>query len=95
MTDQNEMPFSQAEDTVVPFGKYKGSTIGDIADEDILYLDWLVGEMEDDPPSVYDGQRFPVYRALRTYMENPAVQAEAESVRIEDEERRERFDFND
>jgi exodeoxyribonuclease X-like protein/putative quorum-sensing-regulated virulence factor len=34
---------SEHVDTVMPFGKYKGKTLGDIADEDLLYLDWLNG----------------------------------------------------
>lgn len=29
------------EAVVMPFGKYKGHTLGEIADEDLLYLDWL------------------------------------------------------
>ena len=29
------------EDVVMPFGKYKGRTLGWIADNDLLYLDWL------------------------------------------------------
>jgi len=32
-----------AEDYVMPFGKYKGRTLGQIGDDDILYLDWLNG----------------------------------------------------
>lgn len=29
---------------VMPWGKYKGRTLKEIADEDILYLDWLNGK---------------------------------------------------
>lgn len=29
---------------VMPFGKYRGKTLGEIADADILYLDWLNGQ---------------------------------------------------
>ena len=32
-----------SEDVVMPFGKHKGRTLGQIGDEDILYLDWLNG----------------------------------------------------
>jgi len=32
-----------AEDVVMPFGKYKGRTLGDIDDDDVLYLDFLAG----------------------------------------------------
>lgn len=28
---------------VMPFGKHKGRTLGDIAEQDVLYLDWLNG----------------------------------------------------
>jgi hypothetical protein len=31
------------EDFVMPFGKYKGETLGDIAASDPAYLDWLAG----------------------------------------------------
>lgn len=29
------------EDRTMPFGKYRNKTLGEIADADILYLDWL------------------------------------------------------
>lgn len=32
------------ESEIMPFGKHKGKTLGWIADHDILYLDWLVGQ---------------------------------------------------
>lgn len=32
-----------AEELRMPFGKYKGETLGVIADNDLLYLDWLNG----------------------------------------------------
>lgn len=33
----------QGENMVMPFGKYKGKTIQWIADNDVLYLDWMMG----------------------------------------------------
>jgi hypothetical protein len=35
-----------AEDAVIPFGKYAGKTLGQVAatDEGLLYLDWAAGE---------------------------------------------------
>jgi uncharacterized protein (DUF3820 family) len=30
-----------AEDTIMPFGKHQGKTLGDILAEDPSYLDWL------------------------------------------------------
>lgn len=35
------MPRIADEDMVMPFGKYRGRTLGWIADANILYLDWL------------------------------------------------------
>lgn len=32
-----------ARSVVMPFGKHRGKTLGDIADTDILYLDWING----------------------------------------------------
>lgn len=34
---------AEATDTVMPFGKYEGRTLGDIAEHDPLYIDWLSG----------------------------------------------------
>lgn len=31
------------EDMTMPFGKHRGRTLGEIADDDILHLDWLAG----------------------------------------------------
>jgi len=38
------MTVQEAEKIQMPFGKYKGKSLGAIADEDVLYLDWLLGE---------------------------------------------------
>ena len=75
----SDMDFQKAEDTVVLFGKYVGSTIGDIADQDILYLDWLYGEFESNPPSPADTRSNSVYQALIVFMNDSAVQSEVES----------------
>lgn len=40
----NDAQLNAAEAEVMPFGKYKGKTLGWIANNDILYLDWLVGQ---------------------------------------------------
>lgn len=41
--------FDYAKKYVLPFGKYKGQRLDDIAktDEGLLYLDWLYGEVEE------------------------------------------------
>ena len=75
--------FEEAEDTVVTFGTYSGNTIGDIADQDILYLDWLYGEMTSSPPKPYEARRVSVYEALKVYMEDSAVQDEVEEAMAE------------
>ena len=38
-----EIPFKEAATYIMPFGKYQGRTIDDIArtDQGLLYLDWL------------------------------------------------------
>ena len=35
------MPDTNASEIRMPFGKYRNCTLGDIADADLLYLDWL------------------------------------------------------
>ena len=39
----------ELDDAIMPFGKYKGKTLGQIAssDEGLLYLDWAAGEWKD------------------------------------------------
>lgn len=37
------MTLAQAEAVVIQFGKHKGKRLGDIADADLLYLDYLNG----------------------------------------------------
>ena len=47
-TTPQDPPVPDPEEFVMPFGKYKGRTLGDIADDDLLYLDWLAGiELKD------------------------------------------------
>lgn len=38
------MTVEQAESIDMPFGKHRGKSLGDIAESDVLYLDWLVGQ---------------------------------------------------
>jgi len=40
----------KSEDVVMPFGKYKGRSLGEIADEDLLYLDYVNGFEDLRPP---------------------------------------------
>jgi uncharacterized protein (DUF3820 family) len=39
-----EMDWETAKGVVMPFGKHKGQTFEDIANDDVLYLDWLIGQ---------------------------------------------------
>lgn len=79
------MLFEDAEDTRFTFGKYAGSTIGDVADCDILYLDWLYDEMRESLPSPGSGSRRLVYEALDVYMSDEAVKSEVDSALFEKE----------
>lgn len=40
------MNFKEASNNIIPFGKYKGKTLDQIAssDEGLKYLDWLMGQ---------------------------------------------------
>jgi len=38
-----DAPGPAPEDRVMPFGKHKGKTLGQIAERDLLYVDWLAG----------------------------------------------------
>lgn len=40
----DEMDWNMVKDSVMPFGKHKNKTIVEIADGDVLYLDWLIGQ---------------------------------------------------
>lgn len=44
------MTFEEARDTLMPFGKHKGLTFGEILDEDPTYLVWLEAEVKWDRP---------------------------------------------
>lgn len=62
------MDFKQAGDFVLLFGKYRGQTVDQIAQDDqgLLYLDWLRGERE--------GQSDKIDRALDTFLSDPAIE---------------------
>jgi hypothetical protein len=64
------LTFRQAADTVIPFGKYRGSTIDSVAetDEGLRYLDWLYGEREN--------RKSPIDEALRVYLSDQTIAAE-------------------
>ena len=69
------MTFSEASEYVMPFGKHKGRTLDAIASDDdgLQYLDWMRGARED------DGKNDQVDRALRSYLDDPAIQKELEA----------------
>jgi hypothetical protein len=60
------LTFREAADHVIPFGKHKGRTIGEVGDDDegLLYLDWMVGVADRDRP---------LHGALVAYLRDPSV----------------------
>lgn len=65
--------FKQAAEFVMPFGKHQGRTLDQIAERDngLLYLDWLRGEMDGDPPHFGSGRAAHV--ALTVYLDDPTI----------------------
>lgn len=62
----------------MPFGKYEGTTLDKIAQEDLGYLDWLRGEREgNDTVSGID-------LALAAYLDDPTIQRELEELSGDD-----------
>lgn len=61
------MTFDEAKTFVMPFGKYKGKTLDEIAktDEGLLYLDWAVCV-----------SRGLVLGALNAYLQDPVMEKE-------------------
>jgi len=58
----------------MPFGKYKGKTLDNIAhtDEGLLYLDWLRGQ------DIFEHKA--LEEALEAYLSNEAIQKELEDL---------------
>jgi len=48
MSDNNkkQMSYERAIDATVPFGKYKGKTLGQLIDDDLRYLSQFLGDNE-------------------------------------------------
>lgn len=63
-----DVKFLAAKVFVMPFGKYKGRTLDEIAksDEGLRYLDWADGEWENPPEQIL------------TYCADPSIAAEIE-----------------
>jgi uncharacterized protein (DUF3820 family) len=68
------MTFLQSRDFKMPFGKYRGKTLDEIAsnDEGLRYLDWLYGETETEAGPVQD--------ALRVYLADPTIAKDLRSL---------------
>lgn len=66
------MTFKEAAAFVMPFDKYQGMTLGNIASEDegLLYLAWLRAERES---AKEDG---PVDQAIAVYLDDPVIHRE-------------------
>jgi len=58
---------------IIPFGRFKGREIADVADSDdgLRYLDWLVGwiESDDDRKANMDG----LLQAIREHLARPEI----------------------
>lgn len=66
------MNFREAQNFIVPFGKYRGKSIDVVAstDDGLLYLDWLRGSrIESNKSDVFD-------TALATYLEDATIARE-------------------
>lgn len=70
------MTFDDAKGFIVPFGRFKGETIDEVATTDagLLYLDWLVGMH-------YTKGMF--REALRTYLSDNSIAAEIRKIQRE------------
>lgn len=78
-----EMTFEQAKQFRMTMGKHKGKTIDSVAytDEGLRYLDWLFGQMVDDPPT---GVHALTFEALRAYLNDEAIKKELDGLRRDD-----------
>lgn len=67
------MNFKEASKYRIPFGKFKGKTIDQVAssDDGLRYLDWLIGEGK-----LYGDLK----DALETYMSDEVIQKEIERI---------------
>lgn len=70
------MDFNTAKNFRMPWGKYLGVKLDDIArtDEGLRYLDWVRGQMEKQHPL---GD---VAKAVGAYLDDPAITSELEKV---------------
>lgn len=68
------MTFDRAKGFEMPFGKHKGRTLDDIAQDGdgLRYLDWMRNARED------EGKNMDVDKALRAYLNDPSIQKELE-----------------
>lgn len=73
--------FEESEDFVINFGKHKGSSIGDVADVDIMYLVWLSEEIGKHPPAKADSPQGQLWTHLNRYISDPNVQDEIKHVK--------------
>lgn len=72
-----EAAFRAAANKKLPFGKYIGQTLDQVAEteEGLRYLDWARGEWTNKPDLV---------RALNTYLSDPAIEKELFNARHEE-----------
>jgi len=72
-----EMTFHEAANTVMPKGKFKGQSVGNIAktDDGLKYLDWAIGAKP------FIGLGFDeIYEAIEIYLSDPAISDDLERI---------------
>jgi hypothetical protein len=67
------MDFKEAQGVIMPFGRFKGKTIDEIAmtDDGLRYLDWLYGQKIESPV---------LWDAINTYMRDPVISRELDEL---------------
>lgn len=68
------MTFKEAQDFVMPFGKYKGRSLDSIASDDdgLRYLDWALGNMD-----LYARTK----EAIEAYLADPGIKKELDALK--------------
>jgi hypothetical protein len=81
--ENNFVPYDVLKEVRMPWGAHKGRSFGEIASDDkgLLYLDWLVGQMEQ--RCMDEDRQF--FGALVQFLDNPAISRRVQAA-VEKEE---------
>lgn len=73
--NNNNDEFKKAQQFVLSFGKYQGSTIDEVSitDAGLLYLDWLYGQ------KFVEIEHKELFNHLKVFFANPSIQKELDS----------------